>query len=68
MLTAGLATMYESKQGVVYSSKKHEERYRKAEAKAKAKKKGIWSASAATFESPRQFKARMGSEAQEKDN
>lgn len=67
MLKAGLATVYESKQGVEFSSKKHEKRYRRAEAKAKAKRKGIWNASKIPFESPRQFKARMGLEDQEKN-
>ena len=66
MLKAGFATVYEASFGVEFGSKKHEERYRKAEAKAKARKKGIWSESKSTFESPRQFKARMGLIDQEK--
>ena len=65
LLKVGLATMYEGHQ-VPYHSQKHEERYRKAEAKAKARKKGIWSIGKAKFESPRQFKARMGQEDQGK--
>ncbi|MCJ1458040.1 putative endonuclease lcl3 [Mycoblastus sanguinarius] len=57
MLRAGLATVYEAKSGAEYGQL--ETRYRFAEAWAKTRKKGIWGAGRAAFESPRDYKNRM---------
>ena len=58
MLKAGLATIYEAKTGAEFGGK--EQIYRDAEALAKKRKKGIWGLAA--FESPREYKTRMGIE------
>ncbi|KAM0283644.1 hypothetical protein ACHAQH_002423 [Verticillium albo-atrum] len=66
MLKQGLATTYEAKSGVEWGGK--ESVYRAAEAKAKAKKLGLWSIKASDFESPREFKTRtQGTEKAEKN-
>ncbi|ETS88135.1 endonuclease LCL3 [Pestalotiopsis fici W106-1] len=57
MLKRGLATTYEAKSGAEFGGL--EEKYRAAEAKAKAKKLGIWGGKPEHFESPRDFKTRM---------
>ncbi|EEY18595.1 DUF339 domain-containing protein [Verticillium alfalfae VaMs.102] len=66
MLKQGLATTYEAKSGVEWGGK--ESIYKAAEAKAKAKKLGLWSIKASEFESPRDFKNRtQGNEKSERD-
>ncbi|KAI3329327.1 SNase-domain-containing protein [Xylariaceae sp. AK1471] len=57
MLKRGLATTYEAKSGAEFGGL--EEKYKAAEAKAKAKKRGIWSGKPEHFESPREYKTRM---------
>ncbi|KEZ44567.1 hypothetical protein SAPIO_CDS3599 [Scedosporium apiospermum] len=57
MLKRGLATTYEAKSGVEFGGR--EKAYKAAEAKAKAKKVGMWSMKASEFESPRAYKARI---------
>lgn len=44
MLKCGLATTYEAKSGAEFGSTEIEERYRLAEAEAKRKNLGLWSA------------------------
>lgn len=56
MLKAGLATVYEAKVGAEFGE--FEQEYRKAEELAKRKKLGMWSAEAASYESPRDYKIR----------
>ncbi|GJC80250.1 putative endonuclease LCL3 [Colletotrichum liriopes] len=56
MLKLGLATTYEAKSGVEWGGA--EKVYKAAEAKAKAKKLGIWNGKASDFESPRAYKTR----------
>ncbi|WYZ35010.1 hypothetical protein EsH8_I_001286 [Colletotrichum jinshuiense] len=57
MLKLGLATTYEAKSGVEWGGS--EQAYKAAEAKAKAKKLGIWSGKASDFESPRAYKNKV---------
>jgi endonuclease YncB( thermonuclease family) len=57
MLKNGLATTYEAKTGAEFGGL--EAKYKAAEAKAKAKKRGMWSGKTEHFESPRDFKTRM---------
>ncbi|KAL0938708.1 nuclease domain containing protein [Colletotrichum truncatum] len=64
MLKRGLATTYEAKSGVEWGG--FEEVYKVAEAKAKAKKLGIWSGKASDFESPRAYKTRVNEAEQKK--
>ncbi|KAK5632932.1 hypothetical protein RRF57_008646 [Xylaria bambusicola] len=59
MLKSGFATTYEAKTGAEFGGL--EEKYKVAEAKAKAKKLGIWSGKPEHFESPREYKSRMNS-------
>ncbi|KAK3180307.1 putative endonuclease lcl3 [Lecanicillium sp. MT-2017a] len=59
MVKRGLATVYEAKSGAEFGGIK--DVYEKAEAKAKKKKKGMWSGKASEFESPREYKSRYGS-------
>lgn len=54
LLKQGLATTYEAKSGVEWGGK--EEVYKAAEAKARAKRLGIWSAKRSDFVSPRAYK------------
>ncbi|KAI0396094.1 SNase-domain-containing protein [Xylariaceae sp. FL0594] len=56
MLKMGLATTYEAKSGAEFGGL--EAKYKAAEAKAKAKKRGMWSGKPEHFESPRQYKTR----------
>ena len=60
MLKRGLATTYEAKTGAEFGGL--EEKYKAAEAKAKAKKLGMWGGEPEFFESPREYKTRMNSE------
>lgn len=65
MLKRGLATTYEAKSGAEFGGL--EEKYKAAEAKAKAKKLGMWGGQPEHFESPREYKSRMNSaDAQDK--
>ncbi|KAK9773466.1 hypothetical protein AB5N19_05234 [Seiridium cardinale] len=59
MLKRGLATTYEAKSGAEFGGL--EEKYKAAESKAKAKKRGMWGAEPEHFESPRDYKTRMAS-------
>ncbi|KAJ4410289.1 Arp complex subunit [Gnomoniopsis sp. IMI 355080] len=75
MLHRGLATTYEAKSGAEFGGEKMEQKYRDAEAEAKRKGLGLWSAlggkskgwfglgttkpSKEPFETPREFKDRM---------
>ena len=56
MVKRGLATTYEAKSGAEYGGMK--KIYEKAEAKAKKKRRGMWSGKAKDFESPRDYKTR----------
>ena len=58
MLKQGLATVYEAKTGAEFG--KLEDKYRRAEWWAKKRRKGMWAADKADFESPRDYKTRMG--------
>ena len=57
MLKMGLATVYEAKQGAEFGEL--EDRYRKAEWRAKTKRKGMWAGKKKDFESPRDYKTRI---------
>jgi endonuclease YncB( thermonuclease family) len=58
MLKQGLATTYEAKSGAEFGGL--EERYKAAEARAMARKRGIWGTKAGVvFESPRDYKNRI---------
>lgn len=57
MIKQGLATTYEAKSGAEFGGKK--DKYEKAMALAKKKRKGMWSGKPSEFESPRDFKTRM---------
>jgi endonuclease YncB( thermonuclease family) len=56
MLKAGLATVYEAKMGAEFGD--FEEKYRKTEAIAKRKKRGMWKGNPQDYESPRDYKTR----------
>ncbi|KAM5351751.1 hypothetical protein ACJ41O_004474 [Fusarium nematophilum] len=56
MIKRGLATTYEAKSGAEFGGMK--ELYEKAEAKAKKRRRGMWSGKPSEFESPRDYKAR----------
>lgn len=58
MLKSGLATVYEAKTGAEFGQL--EDRYRRAEWWAKRRRKGMWAGGMVDFESPREFKTRMG--------
>lgn len=58
MLKSGLATVYEAKTGAEFGEL--EARYRRAEWWAKKRRKGMWSGKLADYESPRDYKTRMG--------
>lgn len=66
MLKRGFATVYEAKTGVEFGSKEREDRYREAETVAKNRKIGLWKdfgrKRGNNFESPREYKTRMGME------
>jgi endonuclease YncB( thermonuclease family) len=57
MLKAGMATVYEARSGAEFGDL--EEKYRRVEAQARAKRKGIWSGNQEDFESPRDYKKRI---------
>ena len=59
MLRMGLATVYEAKTGAEFGDL--EEKYRRAEKWAKLKRKGMWAGKEKDYESPRDYKNRMGS-------
>ncbi|KAL8862840.1 MAG: hypothetical protein Q9178_000782 [Gyalolechia marmorata] len=58
ILKRGLATVYEAKSGAEYGNL--EEKYRKTEKWAKLKRKGMWAGDKKGYESPREYKARIG--------
>lgn len=60
LIKRGLATTYEAKSGAEFGGMK--EKYEKAEAKAKRKRKGMWSVKASEFESPRQYKNKLAAQ------
>ncbi|KAI1329574.1 hypothetical protein F5Y16DRAFT_89348 [Xylariaceae sp. FL0255] len=60
MLKKGLATTYEAKTGAEFGGL--EQKYKAAEAKAKRKKRGMWSGKSELYESPRDYKTRVTSE------
>ena len=60
MLRQGLATIYEAKTGAEFGVL--EGKYRRAEQWAKLKRKGMWKTKRKEFESPRDYKTRMGNE------
>lgn len=57
MLRAGFATVYEAKTGAEFGEGL-EPKYRKAEQRAKLKRKGMWSGDMKDYESPRDYKNR----------
>ncbi|KAL2849168.1 hypothetical protein BJY01DRAFT_211162 [Aspergillus pseudoustus] len=66
MLRRGLATVYEAKSGSEFGGKAKEEKYRSAEWWAKVKRNGMWKGFRRNkeWESPREYKTRMGAEEQ----
>lgn len=58
MLKKGLATVYEAKSGAEFGDL--EDKYRRAEGWARILKKGIWAGKTDDFESPREYKSRIG--------
>jgi endonuclease YncB( thermonuclease family) len=58
MLKRGLATVYEAKTGAEFGAV--EEKYRRAEWWARKRRRGIWSVRPEDYESPRDYKTRMG--------
>ncbi|THC90730.1 hypothetical protein EYZ11_009818 [Aspergillus tanneri] len=70
MLKQGLATVYEAKAGAEFGGPVMEERYRKAEWWAKVRRKGLWKDFYRNkeWESPRDYKIRMGSQDRPKGN
>ena len=62
MLKAGMATVYEANTGAEFGD--FEQKYRKTEAVAKRKKRGMWSAS--EYESPRDYKTRTAARTETK--
>lgn len=69
MLKNGLATVYEAKVGVEFGGPQKEKKYRKVEEWAKRRKRGLWkgfSQNGDEWESPREYKTRMGMEKDEK--
>jgi endonuclease YncB( thermonuclease family) len=57
MLKAGMATVYEAKSGAEFGDL--EDKYRRVEAQARSRKRGIWSGNQKDFESPRDYKNRI---------
>jgi endonuclease YncB( thermonuclease family) len=57
MLKAGMATVYEAKSGAEFGDL--EDKYRRVEAQARSRRKGIWSGNQKDFESPRDYKNRI---------
>ena len=60
MIKRGLATVYEAKSGAEFGAL--EEIYRKAESRAKVKRRGIWAGKKQDIETPRKYKTRMEKE------
>ncbi|KAJ5403670.1 hypothetical protein N7509_003541 [Penicillium cosmopolitanum] len=60
MLRRGLATVYEAKVGAEYGGDAMEKKYRRAEWWAKRRSKGLWKDIGPDWESPREYKTRMG--------
>ncbi|KAL9484726.1 hypothetical protein ACSS6W_003515 [Trichoderma asperelloides] len=60
MIKSGLATVYEAKSGGEFGGLK--QRYEKAEAKARRKRKGMWAGDPKTYESPREYKTKWASQ------
>lgn len=63
MLKRGLATVYEAKVGAEFGGDAMEQKYRRAEAWAKRRSKGLWKdyrQFGSGWESPREYKTRMG--------
>lgn len=58
MLKAGFATVYEAKSGAEFGEL--ESKYRTAEQWAKKRRKGMWRGKKEDYESPRDYKSRMG--------
>lgn len=56
MLKAGWASVYEAKTGAEFGNL--EDKYRKAEARARLRRRGLWSGSQKNYESPREYKSR----------
>ena len=65
MLKSGLATTYEARTGAEFGGL--EEKYKEAEAQAKANKCGMWGGKPEHFESPREYKTRMNALQGEQD-
>lgn len=65
LLKRGLATTYEAKFGAEFGGMRTA--YEKAQAKAKRKRRGMWSGKPSAFESPREYKARWGGQQDKKD-
>lgn len=59
MLRRGLATVYEAKVGAEFGGDAMEQKYRRAESKAKRRSKGLWKDYGSNWESPREYKSRM---------
>lgn len=70
MLRQGLATVYEAKAGSEFGGPEKEEKYRNAEAWAKKKGTGLWKGFRRNkqWESPRDYKSRMGVRDQTQEN
>ncbi|KAI4868556.1 SNase-domain-containing protein [Hypoxylon rubiginosum] len=66
MLKRGFATTYEAKTGAEFGGL--EKKYKAAESKAKAKKRGMWGGKPELFESPRDYKIRMNLEGSQPNN
>ena len=65
MLRRGLGTVYEAKVGAEFGGEANEQRYRKAEWWAKLRGAGLWKdfrKNGKDWESPREYKTRMGLE------
>lgn len=71
MLKRGLATVYEAKSGAEFGGEKMERKYRRAERWAKTLRRGLWvdfgaknkgKKNEVEWESPREYKTRMGME------
>ncbi|KAL8723861.1 MAG: hypothetical protein Q9181_007125 [Wetmoreana brouardii] len=58
MLKRGLATVFEANSGAEYGGM--EEKYRSSERQAKSRRKGMWGGDLNKYESPMDFKKRMG--------
>ncbi|POR30832.1 Uncharacterized protein TPAR_08937 [Tolypocladium paradoxum] len=66
MVKRGLATTYEAKSGAEFGGIKAV--YEKAEAKAKRKRRGMWSGKPSAFESPREYKTKWAGQQSKMDS